>query len=108
MPQNHVLAQPLAALAESLAEPGTAEGFFAEDLLSLARRHLKSFLEISLERELTAYLGCGSHVRSSERKGQRNGYYTRSLMTGFGLLQDLRIPRSRRAGFQPSLFERYE
>lgn len=108
MPHPHVLAQPLAALAEGLAEPGTAEGFFTEDLLSLARRHLKSFLEISLERELTAYLGCGSHARSATRHDYRNGYYTRDLATGFGLLQDLRIPRSRKRGFQPSLFQRYE
>lgn len=108
MPHLSVLAQPLAALAESLQEPGAAEGFFAEELLSLARRHLKSFLEISLERELTAYLGCGSHVRSPERRDHRNGHYTRDLATGFGLLQDLRIPRSRKGGFQPSLFQRYE
>lgn len=108
MPHPSVLAQPLTALAEGLAEPGTAEGFFTEDLLSLARRHLQSFLEISLERELTAYLGCGSHARSPQRRDYRNGYYTRDLATGFGLLQDLRVPRSRRGGFQPSLFARYE
>lgn len=108
MPQTTFLAQPLAALAEGLREPGTAEGFFQEDLLSLARRHLKSFLEISLERELTAYLGCGSHVRSPGRRDHRNGYYARDLATGFGLLQELRIPRSRRGGFRPSLFQRYE
>ncbi len=108
MPRNSVLARPLAALAESLQEPGTAEDFFAEDLLSLARRHLKSFLETSLELELTASLGCGAHVRSKERRDYRNGYYTRDLATGFGLLQDLRVPRSRQGGFQPSLFERYK
>jgi putative transposase len=108
MPHPTVLAQPLAALAESLTEPGTAEGFFTEDLLSLARRHLKSFLEISLERELTADLGCGAHARSPQRRDYRNGYYTRDLATGLGLLQGLRIPRSRKGGFQPSLFQRYE
>jgi len=103
-----VLARPLAALAEGLQAPGTAEGYFVDDLLSLARRHLKSFLEISLERELTAYLGCGSHVRTTGRTDYRNGYYTRDLATGLGLLQDLRVPRSRKGGFQPSLFARYE
>jgi putative transposase len=108
MPKPSVLTQPLAARAEHLQEPGTAEGFFAEDLLSLARRHLKSFLEISLERELTAYLGCASHVRSPARRDYRNDYYTRDLATGFGLLPELRVPRSRQGGFQPSLFARYE
>lgn len=86
---------------------GTAEGFFQEDLLSLARRHLKSFLEMSLELEWTACLGCGSQVRTPNRRDYRNGYYYRDLATGFGLLQDLRVPRSRKGGCQPSLFERY-
>jgi len=108
MPHPSVLARPLAALAEGLAESGAPDAYFVDDLLSLARRHLKSFLEISLEQELTAYLGCGSHVRTQARRDHRNGFYTRDLATGFGLLQDLRVPRSRRGGFRPSLFERYQ
>lgn len=106
MPQ-HVLGRPISVLAEGLLEPGTAEGFFEEDLLSLARKHLGSFLETSLELELTAYLGCSHHARTRERRGYRNGCYRRDLATGFGLLQGLRIPRCREGGFQPSLFQRY-
>jgi len=107
MPPPTVLAQPLAALVEHLEQ----DGFFGEDLLSLVRSQFKSFLETSLELERTAFLGRTRHTRTPEaetRPGYRNGYYTRDLETGFGLLEDLRVPRCREGGFQPSLFERYQ
>jgi len=104
MPQPQVLTRSLAALLE----PFDRESFFGEDLLSIVRKQMKGFLEMSLDLELTAYLGCSSHVRSSARRGYRNGSYTRDLETGFGLLEQLRVPRCRDGGFQPSLFERYQ
>lgn len=102
MPQTTFLTAPLAALLDPTAD------FLQDDLLSLARRQLKTFVETSLDLELTAYLGCAHHSRTAARQGYRNGYYTRDLATGFGVLQDLRVPRCREAGFQPSLFERYQ
>ena len=104
MPHPSVLSQPLAALVEPLAR----ESFFGEDLLSVVRSQLKSFLEMSLDLELTHYLGCGRHQRTDGRQGYRNGYYTRDLETGFGLLAQIRVPRCRKGGFQPSLFQRYQ
>lgn len=101
MPHPSVLAEPLAALAEAR---GAA---FDDDLLSLARRQLKVLLETSLDLELTAYLGCSRSARSLQRLDYRNGYYTRDLETGLGVLEQLRVPRCRSGGFQPSLFERY-
>ena len=102
MPQNPVLAEPLAALVDESAD------FFEEDLLSLARQHLKTLLETSLDLELTAYLGCSHHARTQSRRGYRNGYYTRDFVSGLGLLEKLRVPRCRDGGFEPSLFERYQ
>ena len=104
MPQTAVLAEPLNLLLSS----STSEEFFEDDLLSLARRHLKTLLETSLDLEMTAYLGCGRHIRSDTRGDWRNGYYTRDLVTGFGVLERLRIPRCRKGGFEPSLFGRYQ
>lgn len=104
MPQSLVLSQPLSALVEPLER----ESFFGEELLSLVRRQFKSFLEMSLDLELTAHLGCSRHQRTDGRHGYRNGYYTRDLETGFGLLEQLKVPRGRAAGFQPSLFQRYQ
>jgi putative transposase len=89
----------------SWVDPG-ADGV-QEDLFSLVRKQLKFLLETALELELTAYLGCGHWARSPQRRGARNGCYTRDLQTGLGLLEALRVPRARRRGFQPSLFDRY-
>jgi putative transposase len=102
MPRTMVLAEPLSVLVDPTAEGGL------DDLMSLARRHLKTFVELSLDLELTAFLGCGRHVRSPERKSYRNGYYTRDLATGLGLLSELRVPRCRDRGFVPTLFEQYQ
>ena len=101
MPQRSVLAEPLLPLLDPTAD------FFQDDLLSVARRQLKTLLETGLDLELTRYLGCSRHARTSARGGYRNGYYTRDLATGQGLLQGLRVPRCRDSRFQPSLFERY-
>jgi putative transposase len=105
VPTQTVLARPLAAL---LASSGPEPQELQDELLSLARRHLKTLLETSLDLELTRYLGCGHHDRAPTRQGYRNGYYTRDLVTGLGLLEQLRVPRSRQPGFQPSLFARYQ
>ena len=104
MPHLPVLSQPLSALVEPLER----ESFFGEDLLSLVRSQLKGFLEMSLDLELTHYLGCSRHQRTDGRQGYRNGHYHRDLETGFGLLEHIRVPRCRAAGFQPSLFQRYQ
>ena len=87
MPQTSFLSAPLTALLDPTAD------FLQDDLLSLARRQLKTFSETSLDLELTAYLGCAHHSRTPGRQGYRNGYYTRDLVTGFGVLDDLRVPR---------------
>lgn len=102
MPRTAVLAHPLAALVDQGAD------FFADDLLSLARRQLKTLLETSLDLELTSYLGCSHHARTGSRRGYRNGHYTRDFVSGLGLLENLRVPRCREGGFEPSLFERYQ
>jgi putative transposase len=53
--------------------------------------------------------GCimaGRYERALGRRGQRNGYRSRTLVTSAGVLQ-LRVPRDRAGQFQPELFERY-
>jgi putative transposase len=102
MPHQTLRSEALASLVDASAD------FAQDDLMSLARRHLKTLVEISLDLELTAYRGRGRHVRSPERKSYRNGYYTRDLVTGLGLLEALRVPRCREKGFVPRLFARYQ
>lgn len=56
---------------------------------------VKLILEGSLEEELLAELQASRYKRSSTRKGYRNGYYSRSLYTMFGVIKSLRVPRAR-------------
>ena len=72
-------------------------------------------IEKLLEKIFNEVLRCQSaeqlcaepYERTDKRKGQRNGYYNRDLVTRIGTL-DLRIPRHRYGEFSTELFERYQ
>lgn len=68
---------------------------------------LERALNQVLEAELTEHLGAEPHERTPDRRGQRNGHYTRQLTTRVGTL-DLEVPRDRAGRFQTELFERYQ
>lgn len=59
-----------------------------------------------LEEEVTAFIGAKPYERSTQRRDQRNGHYTRNLETTVGQIPDLPVPRTRQ-GYQTQLFERY-
>lgn len=73
------------------------------DLSDQVIRNLKWTLEESFEWEASHKVGCSVYARSSERSDYRNGYRTRDILTRFGKLKDVRVPRLRRSGFVPSL-----
>lgn len=60
-----------------------------------------------MEAQVSNRLGADWHERSSERKGQRNGYKPRTMKTRVGELE-LRVPQVREGGFAPTVFERYQ
>nr|WP_244422663.1 transposase [Ktedonobacter racemifer] len=41
------------------------------------------------------------------RRGYRNGSYTRDLVTSTGRIEDLKVPRDREGKFHSQVFERY-
>lgn len=59
-----------------------------------------------LEEEITAFIGAPYYGRTPTRRDQRNGYYTRDLVTTAGAVEALPVPRTR-GGFRTQLFERY-
>jgi len=73
------------------------------DLSDLVIRNLKSTLEESFEWEARHKTGCSLYARSSQRCDYRNGYRTRDILTRFGRLKDVKVPRLRYSGFVPSL-----
>lgn len=71
-------------------------------------RGLRALLEGLLEEERTAHVGAGRHVRGEARRGHRNGHYTRDLVTTYGPLPQLRVPRLLEGGIDFTLFDKYQ
>jgi transposase-like protein len=95
--------QSLAAQLQLL--PGQAE--FHQRLKELARMGLRALLESVMQEELQALLGAAWGEHTSQRKGYRNGFYTRDLGTTEGVIEDLQVPRDREGQFHSKVFERF-
>jgi len=60
-----------------------------------------------LESEMDDALQAGKGERTSDRRGYRSGYYSRTLVTRVGSLE-LRVPQDRKGLFSTQVFERYQ
>ena len=72
------------------------------------KQGLKRLLEGLLEDEVTAKVKAKKYERSSKRQGYRGGHYLRDLVTRYGLLEDLLVPRVAEGPVDFQLFDRYE
>jgi putative transposase len=73
------------------------------DLSDVVIRNLKWTLEESFEWEVRHRTGCSLYERSERRGDYRNGYRTRDILTRFGRLEAVKVPRLRKSGFVPAL-----
>jgi putative transposase len=80
---------------------------FQQYLRELARGAMRVVLEGVMREELDALIGVGWGESSPDRKGYRNGYYTRDLVTTTGRVEDVQVPRDREGQFHTQVFERY-
>ena len=71
------------------------------------REIVTTVLQRTLDDGFTQHLGAAPHERTDQRKGYRNGSYTRTVKTRVGRIQ-LSVPRDRDGTFQPRLFARYQ
>jgi len=71
------------------------------------RQVLKRFLESVMLAQLEEQIGARRYERGEGRRGYRNGYYTRGLLTGFGLIPSLLVPRPRQGRLATNVFRRY-
>lgn len=76
---------------------------FLEQLKELVLAFVKEKLEFIMREELANFLD----IERLEQHNTRNGYYTRTLETQFGKIDNLRVPRDRQGEFHTSLFEPY-
>ncbi len=91
-------------LWRGVKDPATLWGDVSHQTL----RTVKLLLENRTHDELVDYLNAGRYVRTSFRRSYRNGVYRRRLVTTWGTLPNLHIPRSRDGGFRPSVLARYQ
>ena len=80
---------------------------FWMDVEDGCRRMFKQTLEQAMVLDLYEHLQAGRNERAERRRGYRNGYRKRRLLTGFGEL-DLEVPRDREGTYQPGYFEKYK
>jgi len=77
-------------------------------IASGVNRFIKEFIENLLTEEVTNRIGAGRYERSNKRQGYRNGHYFRNLLTKFGPIEDIRVPRLDQGGMEFTVLNRYE
>jgi putative transposase len=78
------------------------------DVEARVREGVKAVLEEVLEEEMTQHLEAGYRELTPTRRGERNGHYTRNLVTPAGRIERLEVPRDREGEFVTEVFERYK
>jgi putative transposase len=78
------------------------------DVEARVREGVKAVLEEVLQEEMTQHLEAGCRELTPTRRGERNGHYTRNLLTPAGKIERLEVPRDREGEFVTEVFERYK
>jgi transposase-like protein len=68
----------------------------------------KQLIEELLEEKIKQVLGADRYERTSARVGYRNGYYERDLLTRYGLVEALQVPRVTGLTVEHDVFDRYQ
>jgi putative transposase len=98
---------PPSATPEQTTPPLPDQQTFRQYLRELARGAIGVVLEDVMREELDALIGVGWGECNPKRKGYRNGFYSRDLVTSSGRLEDLKVPRDREGHFHTQVFDRY-
>lgn len=80
---------------------------FHQHLREQIRWAVQTVMEEILREELTLFLRAKWGECTPQRRGYRNGTYTRDLATSSGKIEDLQVPRDREGQFHTQAFERY-
>jgi putative transposase len=80
---------------------------FRQYLRRLAVSAVQVLIEQVMREELEQCIGASWGEITPNRRGYRNGSYTRDLITSTGRIEDLNVPRDREGVFHSQVFERY-
>ncbi len=89
------------------AVPHDDEDFWV-DTGERMRAVLKHLMQGALEEEQVELLAASRYRRVEVRRGYRNGYYERDLVTQLGVVQGIRVPRARGLHADHRVFARYQ
>src|SRR2546426_12729869 len=107
VPKKRTTSTSEAAKAESSDHHMPDEQEFRHHMRNLAVSAMRVLIEDVMREELEQCIGAEWGECTPERKGYRNGYDTRDLVTKTGRIEDLSVPRDREGQFQTQVFERY-
>ena len=85
----------------------SVKSFWEEDVRGFVLKNVRRNVEWMLGVEFRQAVGAGRYRRTDKRKDRRNGHYTRALMTLYGWLQEIKVPRLRHGGWRSLVFDRY-
>lgn len=85
----------------------SVKSFWEEDIRQFVLKNARKHLERILGVEFRQAIGCGKYQRTDKRQGQRNGYYRRALLTLYGWIEELKVPRLRQGGWKSVVLGRY-
>lgn len=71
------------------------------------RRYIKRRLESIMRIDQDWRLGCKRYERGGNRRGYRNGHYSRDLLSRYGWIEGLEVPRTRDGSSGSVVFEHY-
>ena len=92
-----------ASLEAALSGPESFQAYLRREI----RQTTRLVMEEIMREELTQFVGANWGEITPDRKGHRNGFYTRDLRTTSGQVEDLNVPRDREGKFHTQVFERY-
>lgn len=83
-------------LTKALQEQKVTDESFWDGLSTNVLRAVKKIVEGCLEEEVRVMIGASNYERSPIRQGERSGHYERDLITRYGLIEDLLVPKVRK------------
>ncbi|MFL5660814.1 MAG: IS256 family transposase [Ktedonobacteraceae bacterium] len=98
---------PDGSTPESLSNVMPEQEEFRQHLRCLAVSAVQVLIEQVMREELERCIGASWGECTPNRRGYRNGHYTRDLVTSTGRIEDLKVPRDRAGAFHSQAFERY-
>ncbi|MDP3025617.1 MAG: IS256 family transposase [candidate division Zixibacteria bacterium] len=85
-----------------------SQGDFWEGLRERVIKRVKTALGRVLAEEVKGVVGCSKYERSEERKGYLNGSYERGLLSEYGWIEGIKVPRVRGISWTPSIWGRHK